>query len=264
MSEMLTSLNRHLEISNQTRRIIFEAMIYPAVIFVMGSVIMSFALLFLIPKFDEILGEMIGQGQLPTATQVVLGLSHHVGTFWLAAGCIIAAMFFINVLLKSSPWGRRLREKLILCLPGFGQLYHSSILSKMAESMALMVAAGCDMQTCFRLSPDATGSDGLKKEGNFIADRVEQGTGILEAGQFCEVLPRFFQYSIQLGSQRNELQDNLRSLSEMYAQQVRSAQLRLQGLLLPTMIIIVGGFIMLCILSVFLPMIKIITTLNVG
>ena len=97
-----------------------------------------------------------------------------------------------------------------------------------------------------------------------IAGQIEKGAGILDAGQFCRVMPRFFLYSIQLGSQRNELEDNLRSLGDMYAQQVRSAQTRLQGLLLPVMIIFVGFFIMLCILSIFLPMIKIIATLNVG
>ena len=74
LSEMLTSLNRHLEISNQTRRIVFEAMIYPAVIFVMGSVIMTFVLLFLIPQFEVILAEMTGGG-LPVITQMVINLS---------------------------------------------------------------------------------------------------------------------------------------------------------------------------------------------
>jgi type II secretory pathway component PulF len=127
-----------------------------------------------------------------------------------------------------------------------------------------MVAAGCDMPTCLRLGPDATGSETLKKEGDMIAGQIEKGAGILDAGQFCRVMPRFFLYSIQLGSQRNELQDNLQSLGDMYAQQVRSAQTRLQGLLLPVMIIIVGLFIMMSVCAMFLPMVNIISSLNVG
>ena len=98
------------------------------------------------------------------------------------------------------------------------------------------------MPTCLRLGPDATGSETLTKEGDMIAGQIEKGAGILDAGQFCRVMPRFFLYSIQLGSQRNELQDNLRSLGDMYAQQVRSGQTRLQGLLLPVMLIFVGFF----------------------
>jgi type IV pilus assembly protein PilC len=261
LSEMLTSLNRHIEINNQTRRIVFEAMAYPAVVFVMGSVIMTFVLVFLIPKFKDILEEMIW-GQLPAATQFVFALSQHVLYFWLVVGCLVVAVVGINTILRSSIEGRRIREAIILRIPAFGALYHSAILSKMAEAMAMMVAAGCDMPTCLRLGPDATGSEILTKEGNIIAEQIEKGAGILDAGQLCRVMPRFFLYSIQLGSQRNELEDNLRSLGDMYAQQVRSAQTRLQGLLLPVMIIVVGFFIMLCILAMFLPMIKIISTLS--
>jgi type II secretory pathway component PulF len=263
LSEMLTSLNRHIEITNQTRRIVFEATAYPAVVFVMGSVIMTFVLMFLVPQFRGILHEMTG-GQLPAATQFVFALSQHVLYFWLVVGCLVVAIFGINAILRSFPEGRRIREAIILHIPAFGALYHSTILSKMAEAMAMMVAAGCDMPTCLRLGPDATGSETLRKEGDIIAGQIEKGAGILDAGQFCRVMPRFFLYSIQLGSQRNELQDNLQSLGDMYAQQVRSAQTRLQGLLLPVMIIFVGFFIMMCILAMFLPMIKMVTTLSVG
>jgi type II secretory pathway component PulF len=264
LSEMLTSLNRHLEISNQTRRIMFESTAYPAVVFVIGYVITTFLLLFIVPKFRNTIQEMLeGQG-LPLLTQFVLSMSEHVLYFWMVVGCLVIAFFGINAILRSFPEGRRIRETIILHIPALGSLYHSTILSKMAEAMAMMVAAGCDMPTCLRLGPDATGSETLTKEGGMIAGQIEKGAGILDAGQFCRVMPRFFLYSIQLGSQRNELEDNLRSLGDMYAQQVRSAQVRLQGLLLPVMIIVVGFFIMLCILAIFLPMIKIIATLNVG
>ena len=262
LSEMLTSLNRHLEISNQTRRIVFESTAYPIVIFIFGSIIMTFMLLFLIPKFENVLRDMI-EGDLPTMTKLVFALSEHVGYFWLILGLVVVSMLVINTLLKSSAIGRRFRESIILGIPVFGPLCHSGMLSKMSEAMSMMVAAGCDMPTCLRLSADASGSDKIIKESDIIAGQVEKGVGILEAGQFCRVIPRFFLYSIQLGTQRNELQDSLRGLGEMYAQQVRCTLARLQAVLLPFMIVVVGFFIMLCILAMFLPMIKVISGLQV-
>jgi type II secretory pathway component PulF len=261
LSEMLTSLNRHIEISNQTRRIVFESTAYPAVIFAMGSIIITFALLFLIPQFKDILQEMVG-GELPAITTVVFALSKHVLYLWLVFGSVIVAIIGINTLLKSSAAGRRLRESIILRIPAFGPLYHSGILGKMSESMAMMVAAGCDLPTCLRLSADASGSDKLVMESNVIAGQIEKGANILEAGQLCKVIPRFFLYSIQLGTQRDELQDNLRSLSDMYTQQVRCTQARMQAILLPVMLIFVGFFILLCILAMFLPMIKMVSGLS--
>jgi type II secretory pathway component PulF len=67
---------------------------------------------------------------------------------------------------------------------------------------------------------------------------------------------------VQLGVQRNELQDNLHSLGEMYANQARAGQSRLQAVLLPVMLIVVGGFLGTAILAMFLPMIQVVTSLS--
>lgn len=147
-------------------------------------------------------------------------------------------------------------------IPVIGRVYHSSVLSRMAEAMAMMISAGADMPTCLRLAASSTGSEKLILEGDALAGQIEQGANILEAGQFCKMIPRLFIYSIQLGTQRNELQDNLYSLGEMYAEQAKSGQARLQAVLLPTMIIAVGGIVATCIISMFLPMIKIVTVMS--
>jgi type II secretory pathway component PulF len=95
-----------------------------------------------------------------------------------------------------------------------------------------------------------------------LADRIEHGTKILEASSDSGMLPRLFLYSIQLGSQRNELQDNLHSLGDMYTDQARAGQARLQTILLPVMIIAVGAILATAILSLFLPMIQVVTSLS--
>ncbi|MEJ2649078.1 MAG: type II secretion system F family protein [Sedimentisphaerales bacterium] len=64
LSEMLTSLNRHLEIANQTRRIIFEAMSYPTIIFILAAVIITGMFTFIIPQFAVAIGEMTQYGRL--------------------------------------------------------------------------------------------------------------------------------------------------------------------------------------------------------
>jgi type IV pilus assembly protein PilC len=118
------------------------------------------------------------------------------------------------------------------------------------------------MPTCLRLGSTAAGSEKLLLESQTLAGQVEQGNNILEAGQFCRVIPRLFLYSIQLGIQRNELQDNLYSLGQMYSEQTRYRQTRLQTVLMPAMIVAVGMFVMFCVLAIFLPMMQVITGLT--
>jgi len=262
LSEMLTSLNRHLEMANRTRRIIFEAMSYPAVILSLAAVIITGVFIFIIPQFGTVLGEMTDSGRLPILTRTFLNMADNIIPFWITVGLIIAAIIVLMALLSTFPAGRRFKESLLLSIPVIGRVYHSSMLGRMAEAIAIMVAAGSDMPESLRLSSGATGSERLIAESENIAGQIEQGAGILEAGQFCRMIPRLFFYSIQLGSQRSELQDNLYSLGQMYAEQAQFGQARLQAVLLPIMLIVVGGFIFLTILSMFLPMIQIVTALS--
>jgi len=262
LSEMLTSLNRHLEMATQTRRIIFEAMTYPAVILVLAAVILTGVFMFIIPQFAAVLEEMTDGGRLPGITRLFLGMSQNVVPFWTIVGFVIVVIVALFAMLSASAAGRRFKESLLLRIPVIGRVYHSSMLSRMAEGLAIMVAAGSDMPVSLRLSSGATGSDKLILESEALAAQIEQGANILEAGQLCRMIPRLFLYSIQLGTQRNELQDNLYSLGQMYAEQARCGQARLQAVLLPVMLIGVGCFLAITILAMFLPMIGIITSLS--
>ena len=263
LSEMLTSLNRHLELAHQTRRIIFEALSYPAVILALAAVILTAIFIMIIPQFGPILTEMTGGAELPLITRFFLSVTKHIVPFWIGVGVLIAAIIVMVGILSSSPAGRRFKESLFLRMLIIGRVYHSSVLSRMAESMAMMVAAGCDMPACLRLGSGSTGSEKLLLESEILAKQIEQGANILDAGQFCRMIPRLFLYSIQLGTQRNELQDNLYSLGQMYSEQARCGQARLQAVLLPIMLIVVGGILAMAVLSMFLPMITIITSLSV-
>ena len=261
LSEMLTSLNRHLELAGQTRRIVFEATSYPAVILVLGAIIITGVFRFVIPQFGAILEEMV-QGQLNPITTTVLGLARNIIPFWIGVGVLIGIVVVVFVTLSSSPVGRRFKEGLFLRVPVFGRLYHSSILSRMAEAMALLVGAGCDIPEALRLGAVSSGSEMLTLESGLVAQQVERGANILEAGGSTRILPRLFLYSVQLGAQRNELQDNLYSLGEMYADQARAGQSRLQTFLLPMMILAIGGVLAMAILGVFLPIIQVMTSLS--
>jgi len=230
----------------------------------MASIIVTGVFLFIIPQYEPVLTEMLEGAQMNPITTLFFRMSRNVVSFWLCIGVFVAAIIGLFVAMSSSPAGRRFKESLILKVPVFGRLYHSSILSKMAEAMAMMVAAGADMPMVLRLSSNAAGSEKIILESDVLAGQIEQGANILEAGQFCKVIPRLFLYSIQLGTQRNELQDNLHTLGQMYNEQVRCSQGRLQTILLPVMLILVGGFLFVTILAMFLPMIQIITGLSVG
>ena len=261
LSEMLTSLNRHLELAGHTRRIVFEAVSYPAVILTLGAIIITGVFRFVIPQFRPVLQEMIG-GKLNPITASVLAMADHIVPLWIAAGILVAVVVVTLMLVSTTPSGRRLRETFLLRVPVIGRLYHNSVLSRMAEAMAVLIGAGCDIPEALRLGAVSSGSEKLMLDSEIVAGQVEQGANILEAGRGARILPRLFLYSIQLGAQRNELQDNLYSLGEMHADQARVGQSHLQIILLPLLLIVIGGVVAMAILAMFLPMIQVVSSLS--
>jgi len=261
LSEMLTSLNRHLELAGHTRRIIFEAVSYPAVILTLGTIIITALFAFVVPQFQAVLQEMVG-GRLNPLTTAVLKLGENIVPFWIGVGIVVGTVVLVLTALSSTPGGRRFREGLFLRLPVIGRLYRNSILSRMAEAMAVLVGAGCDIPEALRLGAVSSGSEKLQLDGELVAGQIERGTSILQAAPTAGLLPRLFLYSVQLGAQRNELQDNLYSLGAMYADQARVGQAHLQMILLPLLLVMVGGVIGSAILALFLPMIQVVTSLS--
>jgi type II secretory pathway component PulF len=261
LSEMLASLNRHLELAGHTRRIVVEAVSYPLVILTLGAIVITGVFAFVIPQFKAVVQEMVG-GRLNPVTTAMFTLSENLVPIWTVLGVVIAASVVGLLSLSSTPAGRRTRERLFLRLPVIGRLYHATILSRMSEAMAVLIGAGCDVPEALRLGAVSSGSSRLVQDSEAVSQQIERGTGILEAGHRAALLPRLFLYSIQLGAQRNELQENLRSLGQMYADQARLGQSRLQTILLPTMIVGIGVLIAMAILAIFLPMIQVVTSLG--
>lgn len=260
LSEMLTSLNRHIETANQTRKIMFESLAYPAVIFILAMSIITFLFTVVVPSFAEVLREMAG-GRLPAITEGVMAVHEYVWPICLVILAIVGIVLAGKFLLGLSVGGRRFKEAVLLKMPVFGAVLHSSSMSKMSEAMAILVASGCNMPECLRLGGQSSGSEILAKESDVIASQVEKGNNILEAGIATMMTPKLFLYSIQLGSQRNQLRDNLHGLADMYAQQTRCVQTRLQIFMLPTLIIFLGGIVFVTVMALFLPMVSIITSL---
>ena len=262
LSEMLTSLNRHLEIGQRTARIIYEALAYPVVVFVLAITIISGIMYFIIPTFAEVLSDMSnGNYGLPVLTLFILNLSRHILPIWIGTISVILVLIFFFKSLAYSRSGRMVKENILSAVPVLGRIAHAGSLSRLSDSLALLISAGCAMPQGLRLAGQASGSEHVNKEAELLAGQIEQGSGLMDAGHLCRTIPMLFLYSVQLGAQRNELQDHLYSLGQMYAQQTRCMQARLQAFLAPLLIILLGVMVGTIVLAMFLPMIKIIQVL---
>jgi len=262
LSEMLMNLNRHLEIEQRTRRIVIESLSYPLFVLALAAVILTFLFAGIIPGFEVVMGDLTDGGRsFPALTNYIFVASHHIWHFWMIVGCGFLGLAFLWKLLTLTVAGNRFLERVLLGVPLLGSAWRHGLLARLAQTMSVLVSSGSPMPLTVRLAGQSSGSLLLDRDCEMLAGQLEQGSGILEGGMSCRILPRLFLYSVQLGAQRNSLPENLNGLGQMYVQRTHLLQGRVQTLLLPAMIIAVGTMIGLTVLAMFLPLVKIVEVL---
>ncbi|MHC4881715.1 MAG: type II secretion system F family protein [Planctomycetota bacterium] len=262
LSEMLTNLNRNLQVELRTRRIIVESLTYPAVVLALAALIITFLFIMVIPTFSEVLYDMSdGRAGLPALTYFILKLSQHVWEIWLWIGVVVGLVVFFWKSLSVTAAGRRTKERFFRSLPLVGRVSRNGLMARFSECMSVLVNAGCTLDDAVELSGQSSSSELLKQDCGTLAAQLQQGSNFLEAGMGCKTIPRLFLYSVQLGAQRNELKENLNSLGRMYAAKTFSLQSQMQALLMPLLIIFLGGTVGIIVLAMFLPMVRMIQVL---
>src|SRR5436190_3071462 len=107
-------LNRLAEFQEKAQKIknkVMAAMAYPVIVLVIAIVIMMFLLAFIVPKFEQIFKDMLGNKPLPPLTQFVIEASNVVKSQWyfLAGGLFVCVVVYKMV--ARTPGGRALIDK---------------------------------------------------------------------------------------------------------------------------------------------------------
>jgi type II secretory pathway component PulF len=260
LGEMLISLNRHLAVADRTRRIVVETLSYPMMVMVLALVIGLGLLTLVVPAFSDIYNDM-GAG-LPAAASWLIFASRGLWKLWVAAAVAVVAIVAGWLVLGVVPRGRTVREAVVFQLPILGRLVRMGALSRLADCLAVMVASGSPLAEAFRSAGSAVGSVHVQVDAYAIAAALERGEGLLDAAGDCRVVPEVMLYAMQLASQRNELAGQLAGLAETYRMQTHAGQGRLQAVLFPLAVLLVGVFIGGIVTALFLPLVTLLSAMG--
>jgi type IV pilus assembly protein PilC len=118
---------------------VLSAMVYPTIVMVMAVSIMAFLLVFIVPKFEQIFHDMLGDKPLPGITQFVIGVSKFVQNHWLVLfGGIIAVVAGYNFANRSKG-GRLVIDGIKLRLPLFGDVIRKTAISRFSRTLGTLV-----------------------------------------------------------------------------------------------------------------------------
>jgi type IV pilus assembly protein PilC len=262
LSATLLNLNQHLRLIGNTRRILWETASYPIVVALLALAVVAFFFTFLMPRFEEIYTDF--NARLPALTVLVLAIGRDFPSVLTAVVVVVVLFMAIWRLLRRTHGGRVTRESLTLKVPLLGRIYRASIIAGFLRSVSTAIGTGISLPRAVRLSCEATGSPLLLEDGRRLAGELERGESAFNAVRSALVIPPLFGYCVQAAASRADLPAALAKLAHAYEARAFHVQSLLRAFVLPFFIILLGGFLGLAIIGVFLPLVSLVDSVSGG
>lgn len=170
LEDVLRSLSGFLERLDELRNKVLGSMIYPALLAAVGSVVLTGALLFFVPRFEPLLGD----APKPLPTELVFALSRALRGYWYLLALAAGGLGVLLWSAISSERGRRLLEEWRLRVPVIGDALRLLAITRFCRILGTMLANGVPILQALAISRGATGSRIL---GDRITEAMENVRG---------------------------------------------------------------------------------------
>ena len=241
-----------------------SAMIYPALVLSAAFSILLLLMKFVVPKFTTVLTEMAEGSELPKVTQAVLGISG-----WIAyryGWVILLAVPFGAVLLlramKQFRLGRLIVDSTKLKLPVIGQLSGKIAVTRWSRTLGTLIGAGVPILDAITITRETAGNEVYANMLGNVHDSIRQGDTFAGPLRQSKTVDLIITNMVSVGEETGDLDKMLLKVADDYDEQVDVLVASLMSLLEPLIILVLGVIVLFIVLAIFLPMVKLITTLS--
>lgn len=251
LDTILMRLATFMEKNDALVRKVKGAMIYPGVISSVAAIAICVLLIFVIPVFEKMFGQ-VGLA-LPMPTRVVIAMSKFLTGYWWA---VLAIGFGASWSFKkyyATPDGKLAIDKLMLKMPVLGDVLRKSAVSRFTRTLGTLIGSGVSILDGLEITAKTAGnrviSDAIMESRTSIAG----GETIAAPLQKSAVFPPMVISMIAVGEQTGGLDEMLSKIADFYDEEVDAAVSNLLSLMEPVMIVFLGVVVGGMVVAMYLP-----------
>ena len=259
---ILARLADFMEKAQKLKAKIKSAMIYPTFVITAAFAIVLGLMLFVMPKFTEVLKEMSG-GTLPQLTLVIMAISSWIafqyGWLWM-----IATPFALISLLKfmrKFQTGRLILDNIKLRLPVMKHIVYKSSVARWTRTLGTLISAGVPILEAINITRETAGNEVFANALGKVQAAIRQGDTFANPLKQTKCVDSLVVNMIDVGEETGDLDKMMLKVADNFDEEVDVLVSGLMSMLEPLMIIVLGLIVGTIVLAVFLPMISIITSL---
>jgi len=258
-------LNRLSEFQEKAAKIknkVVAAMVYPGIVMTMAVGIMVFLLVFIVPKFETIFHDLLGDKPLPPVTRFVIGTSDFLKNHGLIVLGIVVAAVTLYKFLGRTRGGRFVIDSFKLRMPLFGNLNRKTAISRFARTLGTLVTSGVPILQALNITRETAGNSSIARAISQVHDSVKEGESIVQPLEASRVFPPMVVSMVDVGEETGKLPEMLLKIADVYDDEVDNAVAAITSMLEPIMIVFLALIVGTIVLALFTPLISIITGLQ--
>jgi len=263
-SGMLDSvLNRLAEFREKAaalKRRVIGAMIYPVVVMTVAGLIVAGLIKWIIPTFIQMFEDL--KVELPLPTRILLRVTNFVTNYWWLLPAIPIGLFVIYKIIVSTRIGRYVMDWLKFRIPLFGPIIRKSAIARFTRTLGTLVGSGVPILEALTISRDTSGNRVVADAIQTVHDGVRQGEPIAAPLGQSKVCDDIVVNMVDVGEETGNLDSMLLRVADTYDQEVDVAVEGLTRAMEPLIVVLLGSVVGFIVISLFLPLIKLIQTLT--
>jgi type IV pilus assembly protein PilC len=233
-------------------------MIYPSIVLVFATLVMTGMLMFLVPIFVRIFDEL--GGELPTLTMYVMHASNLLRGYWFIIFPLVGLTIYGFFKWKKTEAGRQAWDRFKLRLPAqIGSVVRKVAMARWSRTLSTLIASGVDILRALEITAQTTGNWVVEEETATIRSRVQEGATIAQPLIESSVFPPMIAQMVKIGEETGELEKMLAKVADFYEDEVDASIAALTSIIEPLMMVGVGMMVGVIIISMYLPMFKLLT-----
>jgi type II secretory pathway component PulF len=233
---LATHLEKRVALKSQT----INAMIYPAVVVIAATGVVTFLVVKIIPTFAKFLA---GKGRaLPPSTQFLIDTSN----FALHYGLYIIGLFILTIIgivvAYHKPMGRLKIDGFLLRVPVIGKLLTHGAIAELTWSLSMMLRSGLTVFDALKISANVMGNRLISTKLKAASEMILTGRDMASSIR-TPAIPELVTQMVSIGERTGTLDHVLLELGVFYEAQLQVGVKRLSAMIEPALILVIGGIV---------------------
>jgi len=254
LPRIVEELGKFYSNKNEQRRGLINALTYPIIILCTAILVVVFMLRMVVPMFEDIFRQ--NGVDLPGITVAIINISNFIKDYGWLVLLILALLFIAKKALAQKAWFKQGSDKLLMKIPYVGNFVVSVYLAQFTQSVALLTSSKVPMLRSIQLVKKMIDFYPLTEALTSVEKGVLAGLSLNQSMSKNKIFDNKMISLVKVAEETNQTEYIFERLNQQYAIEVKQKSKLLSTLMEPLIILVIGIFVGVILVSMYLPMFK--------